>query len=50
MRKDVRQRRDADPWAEHPCAPLEDWKFEVQNDDTRLGYWEWVDALLDGDI
>lgn len=22
--------------------PVEDWRYEVVNDDTRLGYWEWV--------
>jgi hypothetical protein len=22
--------------------PLNDWRYEVSNDDTRLGYWEWV--------
>ncbi len=22
--------------------PVEDWQYEVANDDTRLGYWEWV--------
>ncbi len=30
------------PWGEHPGHPVEDWKFEVLNGDTRLGYWEWV--------
>ena len=29
-------------WAEHPDYPVEDWREEVQADDTRLGYWEWV--------
>ena len=29
-------------WGEHPEFPLEDWKYEVRNDDTRAGYWEWV--------
>lgn len=22
---------------------IEDWKYEVSSDDTRLGYWEWVE-------
>ena len=26
----------------HPEFPVEDWKTEVNNGDTRLGYWEWV--------
>lgn len=29
-------------WKEHPDHPVEDWKYEVINDDTRQGYWEWV--------
>lgn len=30
------------PWADHPGHPLEDWKYQVTNGDTRMGYWEWV--------
>ncbi|SEC75870.1 Uncharacterised protein (plasmid) [Tsukamurella tyrosinosolvens] len=29
-------------WSSHPGWPLEDWRYAVQNDDTRLGYWEWI--------
>lgn len=36
-------------WGEHPEAPLCDWRLEVANNDTRLGYWEWVAALLSDD-
>ncbi|WP_294131763.1 hypothetical protein [Sphingobium sp.] len=35
-----------DPWAEHPDHPVADWQAEVANDDTRLGYWDWVAARL----
>ncbi|MFX9054117.1 hypothetical protein ABTN50_19390, partial [Acinetobacter baumannii] len=31
-------------WSEHPDHPLTDWRTEVANDDTRLGYWPWVAA------
>ena len=31
-------------WEQHPDFPVRDWAFEAQNDDTRLGYWEWVAA------
>lgn len=27
---------------ECPDYPADDWKTEVRNGDTRLGYWEWV--------
>ena len=29
-------------WGEHPQYPLCDWRFEVNNNDTRSGYWDWV--------
>jgi len=31
-------------WSEDPDHPLADWRTEVANDDTRLGYWPWVAA------
>lgn len=31
-----------DYWGEHPEHTLIEWQEEVTNDDTRLGYWEWV--------
>lgn len=35
---------------EDPESPLADWKYEVANDDTRLGYWEWAyERSLEGD-
>ena len=30
-------------WAEDPEYPATDWREEAANDDTRLGYWEWID-------
>lgn len=29
-------------WTEHSKYPLEDWQYEVANDETRLSYWDWV--------
>lgn len=29
-------------WGAHPTWPVEDWQAEVENGDTRHGYWEWV--------
>jgi len=34
-------------WGEHPDYPVEDWQHEVRNDDTRVGYWEWVVNRVD---
>lgn len=32
-----------DPWrAEDPDWPRKDWQYEVANNDTVLGYWDWV--------
>ena len=33
-----------DVWAEDPDHSSEQWKYEVENDDTRRGYWDWVEA------
>jgi hypothetical protein len=33
-------------WGEHPENPVSDWKTEVEADETRLGYWEWVEGRL----
>lgn len=38
-----------DFWAQHPEHTLEDWQDLVSNDDTRLGYWDWVLVRLDED-
>lgn len=31
-------------WGEHPDHDVDSWKYEIANNDTRLGYWDWVDA------
>ena len=28
-------------WDENPDYPVSDWREEVANDDTRLGYRDW---------
>lgn len=38
-----------DYWDAHPDYPVEDWQFEVANDDTRLGYWGWVKSQMEQD-
>jgi hypothetical protein len=37
-------------WSEHPDFPSEDWRYQVQSGDTRLGYWDWVAENLLVDI
>lgn len=34
-------------WQDHPDYAFSDWQYEVANNDTRLGYWEWVAASMD---
>lgn len=29
-------------WSEHPTYPLDDWRYEVANNDTRQGYRDWL--------
>ncbi len=35
-----------DYWGERPDVPIADWQDAVAHDDTRLGYWEFVQARL----
>ena len=35
---------------EHPTYPKSDWGYEVENGDTRRGYWEWVAASIERDV
>lgn len=39
--------KDTDYWGEDPLYTLEHWKYEVANNYTRRGYWEWVAACAD---
>jgi len=38
--------REIDPivehWGDDPVFAVENWRYEVENDDTRLGYVDWV--------
>jgi hypothetical protein len=34
-------------WDDHPDYPSTDWQYEVENGDTRRGYWDWVAAKLE---
>ena len=29
-------------WGDHPDWPIADWREEIVNNYTRLGYWDWV--------
>jgi hypothetical protein len=32
----------ADPWADDPVYGADDWRQDVANGDTRLGYADWL--------
>ena len=34
-------------WDSHPDFPVEDWQYEVANNDTRLGYLDWLQSQLE---
>jgi hypothetical protein len=34
-------------WGYHPDFPVKDWRHEVADNDTRLGYWEWIAARME---
>jgi len=34
-------------WESDPRFPVSDWKYEVANDDTMLGYAEWLAKKLE---
>ncbi|MBA4751445.1 MAG: hypothetical protein H2055_04345 [Sphingopyxis sp.] len=38
-----------EPWIDRAGHPLGDWKYEVTNDDTRLGYLDWIAAREAGE-
>jgi hypothetical protein len=36
-------------WGDNPVHSVSEWKQEVQADNTRIGYWEWVATLLEAE-
>jgi hypothetical protein len=36
-----------DIWSQHSAFPREEWKREVIDGNTQLGYWEWVNHQID---
>lgn len=36
-------------WGNHPEYPVRDWKNQTKNDDTRCGYWQWVEQQIEMD-
>ena len=36
-----------DLWGEHPIYSRDDWQSEVLQENTQLGYWDWVGHQLE---
>lgn len=36
-------------WGCDPRHPVSDWQHEVSEDETRLGYWDWLENKLEND-
>lgn len=34
-------------WEPYPGYDVEEWRNEVKNDNTRQGYWQWVEELIE---
>ncbi len=47
---DVQSTVNPSHWDEQPGAPVDDWRDEVANDDTRLGYLAWCEARIDNGV
>lgn len=46
----VKIAREEDSWSEIIEFPRKDWKHEVWNGETNLGYWEWVISKLESKL
>jgi hypothetical protein len=40
---------EAGYWWSEEDHPVADWQYAVANDDTRLGYWEWLAIQREAD-
>lgn len=43
---EIRVLQESDSWGEHPDFRRTDWKQEVSEGNTQLGYWDWVKHLV----
>ena len=41
---------DTNPWKENKEYPVEDWQHEVSENDTRLGYKDWVNHKKESNL
>ena len=45
IHKEIIKTEASDPWGEDPKHPRKDWRHDVADDNTSLGYWDWVDSI-----
>ncbi len=48
--EDALRRKYGGTWGQHPDFPLEDWQHQVANNETRQGYWSFVEAAVDENV
>ena len=37
-------------WSEHHRRSISEWKMEVMENNTRMGYWEWVYQITQDEL
>ncbi len=47
IQKIVRETANDDWWGEHPDWTREEWRLEIAERNTQLGYWDWVFHLIE---
>ena len=45
----ARRMEARDVWGYHPKFSREDWRAEVRNKETNLGYWDWVEHRIEAE-
>ena len=45
--QEVEHLKSGDLWSEYPPFPRGDWRHEVANGDTLVGYWQWVEDQIE---
>ncbi len=46
LREEALREKYGGTWSEHPFFPLVDWQAEVANNETRQGYWSFVESAV----
>jgi hypothetical protein len=50
MDKETQLSEEFGYWNEYPDYPAADWRHEISEDNTRLGYWAWVVEKINEEV